>query len=101
MRRGGRRARSSSEAEPELVEAERRHLEEEPAVRKAADLRVAVRARAVPDGQVDDLHVEARGAEQEIEVAEGIEVAEEGAVAGDAIVVLFVEDLRAAERVLD
>ena len=43
--------------------------------------------------------VEPRRAEQQVEVAEGIEVAEEGAVGGDALVVLAVERLRAAERV--
>ena len=54
---------------------------------KAGDLRLAVGARAVADRQFDDLEVELGGAEEQVEVAEGIEVAEEGAVGGDALVV--------------
>ena len=53
----------------------------------------------VAHGQVHDAQVQARGAEQQVEVAEGVEVAEVGAVRGDALVVLAVEGLGAAERV--
>src|SRR5262249_12870441 len=45
--------------------------------------------------------VEPRRAEQEIEVPEGIEVAEEVAIVRDPRVIAPVEHLRAAERILD
>ena len=48
---------------------------------------VAVGALAVADRQVDDLQVQLGGAEEQVEVAERIEVAEVGAVGGDALVV--------------
>ena len=40
------------------------HLEEQPSVAEPRDLRVAVRARAVTDGDVHDLQPEPRGAQQ-------------------------------------
>src|SRR5262249_39223721 len=64
-----------SSAHAELLEAERGHLQEKPAVREAADLRVAIGTGAIANRQVDDLHVEARRPEQEIKITERIEVA--------------------------
>ena len=55
---------------------------------EAGDVRLAVAALVVADGEVDDAEVEPRGAEQEVEVAERIEVAEVRAVGGDPLVVL-------------
>ena len=75
------------------------HAQQQPAVAEARDVGLAVRALVVADGQVDDAQVEARGAEQQVEVAERIEVAEVGAVGGDALVVRAVERLGAAQRV--
>ena len=50
-----------------------------------ADVRLAVRSRLVANGQVDDLHVESCCAEQQVEVAERIELAEVGAAVRDPL----------------
>ena len=71
------------------------------AVPEAADLGLAVGARAIADRQLDDLQVLLGGAEEQVEVAERIEVAEEAAVGGDALVVAAEEHLGAAQRVLE
>ena len=52
-------------------------------------------------GRSTILQVQARGAEQQVEVAEGVEVAEVRPVGRDLLVVRAVEDLRAAQRVAD
>src|SRR5262249_12838303 len=59
-----------------LPERERSHLEQQPAVSKAADVARPVDPRAVPDRNVDDVEPEPPGSEKEVEVAERIEVAE-------------------------
>lgn len=56
----------------------------------AGDVGGAVGALAVADGQVDDLQVEFCRAEDQVEVAEGVEVAEVGTVRLDQFVILFV-----------
>ena len=61
----------------------------------------AVRALAVADREVDDFEVQASGAEDEVEVAKGVEIAEVRAVGGDAIIVGPAQDFGAAESVLD
>ena len=66
----------------------------------AADVRLAVRARLVADGEVDDPQVEPRGAEEQVEVAERVELAEVRAAGGDPVVVAPEQHLRPAERVL-
>ena len=60
----------------ELPEREDRHAQKEPAVAPAADVRLPVRARLVADRHVHDLQVEARRPEQEVEVAERVELPE-------------------------
>ena len=67
---------------------------------EALDLYLAIGAGAVADGKVHDLHVLLGGAEEEIEVAEGIELAEVAAAGGEPFVVNAPEDLGAAEGVL-
>ncbi len=67
----------------------------------ALDIGIAVGACAVADGEVEDTEVEFSGTEQEVEVTEGIEVAEVGAVLGDFLVVLSEEHLGAAESILE
>src|SRR5215218_3552836 len=84
----------------ELPEREHRHPEEQQPVPPPADVRLAVDARLVADGHVDDLEPQARTSEEEIEVAEGVEVAEVGARGSDLVVVAPQHDLRAAQRVL-
>src|SRR5919108_989736 len=66
----------------------------------AADVRGSVRARLVADGQVDDLEVEPRCTEEQVEVAERVEVAEVRAACGELFVVAATKDLGSAERVL-
>ena len=58
------------------VKAEQGHLEQEPAVLEAADLGVAVGAGAVAHRQIDDLQVQPGSAEQQVEVAERVEIAD-------------------------
>src|SRR5581483_2129286 len=88
------------ELDLQLPEREHGPLQQQPAVPEARDLRLAVRARVVADGQVDDLQVQPRRAEQQVEVAERVEVAEVRAPRGDLLVAVPLERLRAAERVL-
>src|SRR5581483_8533470 len=84
----------------ELPVRERRHARPEPPVAEAADVRLAVHARAVADGEVDDPQAEARGTVQQVEVAERVEVAEVLARLRDLLVRAAREHLRPAERVL-
>src|SRR3954469_24109656 len=76
------------------------HLEQEPAVAPALDVGLAVGALAVADRHLDELQVELGRPEQEVEIPEGIEVPEVGAVGGELLVVLPAQDLGAAEGVL-
>src|SRR5665213_1806536 len=85
----------------QLPEREHRHVNQQPAVAEAGDLRVSVRAGVVAHGEVDDLQVQARRSEQEIEVTERIEVPEVRTAGGDLLVAAALERLRPAERVLD
>ena len=63
------------------------HAQQQPAVPAAADVRVAVGPRAVAHRHVDDLQVQPGRAEEQVEVAEGVEVAEVRAAGGDPLVV--------------
>ena len=63
------------------------HAQQQPAVAPALDVRLAVRALAVADRHVHDAQVQLRRAEEQVEVAERIEVAEVRAVGGDPLVV--------------
>src|SRR4051812_24921212 len=85
----------------ELAKGEPGHPREQPPAPEPADLGLAVRAVAIADGHLDDLEVLLRGAEEQVEVAERIEVAEEGAAVGDPPVVALEEHLGAAQRVLE
>src|SRR5512138_3758813 len=67
----------------------------------ARDVRGAVGPLAVTDWQVDDLAVELGSAEDQIIITEWVEVAEVGAVGSDPLIILFPENLCAAERILD
>ena len=67
----------------------------------AADVRLAVGPRLILDGKVDDLQVEARRAEEQIEVPERVEVAEITSSRDDPPIRRPVQDLRPAQRVLD
>ena len=65
----------------------------------ALDVGRAVGAFTIADGDIRDLEVEFRGTEEEVEVPEGIEVAEVGAVGGDGFVVRAAQDFGSAEGV--
>src|SRR5438093_1721597 len=82
--------------DPELPEREGDHPQQQPAVPPATDVRLAVGARLVAHRQVEDLHVEARRAQQQVEIAERVELAEVGAPRRDAFVVGAAQHLRAA-----
>ena len=75
------------------------HFQEQPAVAEARDLGFAEGARLVVDRHLDDFQVLLGGAEDQIEVAERIEVAEIVALARDHLVVLAQQHLGAAQRV--
>src|SRR4029453_711754 len=90
---------SGQELEP--LQRDAAHAEEQQPVTEPADLGLSVGAVVIANRQVDEPEVQARGAEQEIEVSEGIEVAEVRAARLDALVVPLEEHLGAAERVGD
>src|ERR1043165_7962001 len=62
------------------------HAHQEPSVRPAPDVGLAVHPFAIPDRQFDDLERLARRAEKQIEIAKRIELAEVGAVTGDGLI---------------
>jgi hypothetical protein len=70
-------------------------------VAPALDVRLAVRAGLITDWQIEDPQVEFRGAEQEIEIPERIEVAEIGAIAHNGFVVPSKKHFGSAKCVLD
>src|SRR3989442_15657929 len=72
----------------EREESENGHLEPQPAVGKPPDVRGPVIPFVVMDRELQDLEVELGGPEEEVEVAERIEVAEIPAVCFDAAVIL-------------
>jgi len=77
-----------------------RHAQQLGAVLKAADFSFSVRPSAVANRQLDDLEILLGRAEQQIEVPEGVEVAEEAAIAGNLLVIPPKKNLRATERIL-
>jgi hypothetical protein len=72
------------------------HAEEQQSMPPAGDIRRAVGPLTVADGQVDDLQVELGRTEDQVEVAERVEVSKVGAVGGDLLIVLLPQDLRTA-----
>src|SRR5688500_2218786 len=71
------------------------------ALQTALDVRRAVCPFAVADGEIDDGEIEPRGAEEQVEVAERVEVPEVAAVGGQLLVVVAAQHLGAAQGVLD
>lgn len=61
----------------------------------------AIFALAVANGEVDDAEVELVGTEEEVEIAKGVEIAEEVAICGEADIVTTEHDLGAAEGILN
>src|SRR6185437_4822269 len=79
----------------------RHHLQEQHSVTPALDVGVPVGALAVADGKVDNLQVIFGGAEDQIEIAERVDLPEITAVGGDDFVIVAAQYFRAAKRVLD
>ena len=83
----------------ELAIGEPHHFQQQPAVPKTRDLGLAESARLVMDRRFDDFQVLLRRAEDQIEVAERIEIAEIVALPRQHLVVLSQQHLGAAQRV--
>src|SRR5438105_12940111 len=67
----------------------------------ALDISLTVGSLVIAHRHVDNLEVELGGAENQVEVAKRIEVAEVGAVGGDGLVVCPAQHFGPAKRVLD
>src|SRR5690348_12259636 len=76
------------------------HSQKQQAVPEAADVGRTVGAFAVADGEVEDFEIHLGRAEEKIEIAEGVEVAEIGSIGGQLFVITLTQDLRAAKSVL-
>src|SRR5438034_7152848 len=77
------------------------HAQEEPAMAQALNAGGAVRTFEIADRQLGDLEVQPNRSEEEIEVAEGVEVPEILPIRRDARVVVTQEHLRPAQRVAE
>ena len=67
----------------------------------AGDVGGSVCAFTVADGEVDDLSIQLCRAEDQVKIAEGIEIAKVGAVGRDLLILFFPHDFCAAEGVFD
>ena len=90
----------SGSHEFQLSRSKDHHAQEKPAMAPALNVRFAIGALAVTDGDVGDLQIEFGRAEEKVEVAEGVEVAEVSAVGGNFFVVGAAKRFSAAKRVL-
>src|SRR2546423_11239578 len=90
---------SGNKLQPEGGEG--RHAQQEQAMAPALDIRLAVSASLVTDGQVDDAQVQLRRAEQQVKIAKRIKIAKVGPIARDGFVILFEKHLGAAQGVLE
>ena len=81
------------------AKARRIHDENATAVTKSGDLGFAEGARLVVYGRLDDLEVLLRRAEDQVEIAERIEIAEIVALARQYLVALAQQRLGAAQRI--
>src|SRR5438445_3134673 len=79
----------------------RAHPYQQPAVAPALDVRRPVGTLAVTDRHLDDLQSELGCAEEQIEVAERIEVTEVAPIGGDSLIFAARQNLGAAQRVFD
>src|SRR5688572_1598126 len=83
----------------EFSKREHDHLQQQPAVAKARNLRFAIGSSRVADGNLGDLEVELRGPEDEIEITERVQLSEIGPIGGNFQVVLASERFRSAQRI--
>src|SRR5579859_7499964 len=84
----------SDELDPARGESD--HLQQQPAVPPALNIGLSITPRAIADGNLHDLEIEARGTEQQVEIAERVEVPEVGAVVGNSLVIGAPQDFRTA-----
>src|SRR3974390_2978211 len=75
------------------------HFQKQPAVAKPRDLRLAKGACLVVDRRLDDFEVLFGCAENQIEIAERVEIAEIAALSGQHFIVLAQQHLGAAQRI--
>ena len=68
---------------------------------KTADVGAPVSPLLVVDGEVNNLFIEFCRAKEEIKIAEGVKIAEEGASRNNIRVICAPEHLGAAERILE
>src|SRR5688500_6365969 len=87
--------------ELEALEADQHHPQQQRTVLEHLDLGIAEGACAIAHRHLHDAQTESRSAEQQVEVAEWIEVPKVAAVGGDPVVVPLAHYLGTAERVLD
>src|SRR6476659_4388276 len=80
---------------------EQQHAKEEPPVTPALDVRRAVRPLPVPNWQVHDAQRQPRRAEEQIEVAERVEVAKISTVGGNPLIVRPAQHFGSAQGVFD
>ena len=77
-----------------------RHAQQHGAVLPARDVGGAVGTFVIADGQVNDLEVEPSRTEEQVEIAEGVKIAEDGAVGRDTVIVALPQHFGAAQRIL-
>ena len=70
-------------------------------MRKSADVGLAVTALSVTHRYFDDFEIQLRRAEQQVEVAKWIKIAEIVPARGDSLVVTLPQDFGAAQRIFD
>ena len=80
----------------DLARSKHTHTQQQQSVTETADLRGAVFAVFVPDDDFGNLKIQFGGAEQQIEIAEGIEIAEIISVFLDGLIVGPIKRLGAA-----
>src|ERR1700730_5265058 len=80
-------------------ECEKHHPQQHEAVPEPGDLRLAIGAARIADRDLDGFQAELRGAEDEVEIAEGIELPEIAAAALEAQIVAAAYRLGPAQRV--
>lgn len=84
-----------------LAAGEQAHSQEDDAMLEPGDIGRAVSAFPVPYRHLDDLQVQLVGPEEQVEIPEGIEFSEIGAVFGQFDVIIPEHDLGAAEGIFE
>src|SRR5687768_17060228 len=85
----------------ELLEPDHAHLKQQYAVLEWLDFGVARYARSVAHRHLHQGQLDTRGAEEQVEVSERVELAKLLPGGRDTLVIGFPQDLRPAQRILD